>query len=101
MTTSETDAPAPSNDAPPALELREIDKWFGPVHANDRISFAVPPGTIHGIIGENGAGKSTLFRMISGQDQPDTGTITLGSTVQLGFVDQSRDSLNDDHTVWE
>lgn len=78
MTTSETDAPAPSNDASPALELNGIDKWFGPVHANDHISFAVPKGTIHGIIGENGAGKSTLMSIVYGYYQADAGEILVG-----------------------
>ncbi|MDB9880279.1 ATP-binding cassette domain-containing protein, partial [Pseudomonadales bacterium] len=64
-------------------------------------SFSVPKGAIVGIIGGNGAGKSTLFRMISGTDQPDNGTVRLGETVVLGHVDQSRDSLSDDKNVWE
>ena len=61
----------------------------------------MPAGAIIGIIGPNGAGKTTLFRMIVGQDTPDSGTVTVGSTVQLAYVDQSRDSLNADKTVWE
>jgi ATPase components of ABC transporters with duplicated ATPase domains len=61
----------------------------------------VPPSAIIGIIGPNGAGKTTLFRMITGQEQPDSGTLTVGPSVKLGYVDQSRDSLNPDRTVWE
>jgi ATPase subunit of ABC transporter with duplicated ATPase domains len=83
------------------LEINNVSKGFEDRLLINDLSLTLPKGSIVGIIGGNGAGKSTLFRMISGQDQPDTGTITLGSTVQLGFVDQSRDSLNDDHTVWE
>ena len=83
------------------LEINNVSKGFEDHLLINDLSLTLPKGSIVGIIGGNGAGKSTLFRMISGQDQPDTGTITLVSTVQLGFVDQSRDSLNDDHTVWE
>ena len=61
----------------------------------------MPPGAIIGIIGPNGAGKTTLFRMITGQEQPDSGTLIVGPSVKLGYVDQSRDSLNPDRTVWE
>ncbi len=61
----------------------------------------MPPSAIIGIIGPNGAGKTTLFRMITGQEQPDSGTLTVGPSVKLGYVDQSRDSLNPDRTVWE
>ena len=84
MTTSETDVPAPSSDALPALELRGIDKWFGPVHANNQVSFAVPRGTIHGIIGENGAGKSTLMSIVYGYYQADAGEILVnGNPVKI------------------
>ncbi|STI78063.1 putative ABC transporter ATP-binding protein YjjK [Escherichia coli] len=67
----------------------------------DDLSFSIPKGAIVGIIGPNGAGKSTLFRMISGQEQPDSGTITLGETVKLASVDQFRDSMDNSKTVWE
>jgi ATPase subunit of ABC transporter with duplicated ATPase domains len=67
----------------------------------ENLSFTVPPGAIVGVIGPNGAGKSTLFRMITGQEQPDEGSITLGTTVQLSYVDQSRDALEPGKTVWE
>jgi len=67
----------------------------------DGLNFTIPPGGIVGIIGPNGAGKTTLFRMITGDEQPDSGTIRLGESVQLASVDQSRDSLDDKKTVWE
>ena len=67
----------------------------------DDLSFKLPPGGIVGVIGPNGAGKTTLFRMITGQEQPDAGKITVGESVQLGYVDQSRDSLDDKKNVWE
>jgi ATP-binding cassette ChvD family protein len=67
----------------------------------DGLSFKLPPGGIVGVIGANGAGKTTLFRMITGQEQPDSGTIKVGETVSLGYVDQSRDSLDGSKTVWE
>jgi sulfate-transporting ATPase len=67
----------------------------------DNLSFKLPPGGIVGVIGPNGAGKSTLFRMITGQDKPDSGEFRVGDTVQLGYVDQSRDSLDPDKNVWE
>jgi ATPase subunit of ABC transporter with duplicated ATPase domains len=65
------------------------------------LSFKLPPGGIVGVIGPNGAGKTTLFRMITGQDKPDEGAITIGESVQLGYVDQSRDALDAKKTVWE
>ena len=75
---------AVSSDASPALELRGIDKWFGPVHANNQVSFAVPRGTIHGIIGENGAGKSTLMSIVYGYYQADAGDILVnGNPVKI------------------
>jgi energy-dependent translational throttle protein EttA len=67
----------------------------------DKLSFKVPPGAIVGIIGPNGAGKSTLFRMIAGKEKPDSGQVAIGKTAQLAFVDQSRDSLANDKTVWQ
>jgi ATP-binding cassette ChvD family protein len=83
------------------LEVNHVTKGFGDSILIDDLSFSVPRGAIIGIIGGNGAGKSTLFRMISGSEQPDSGEITLGETVVLGYVDQSRDSLSDTKTVWE
>jgi ATPase subunit of ABC transporter with duplicated ATPase domains len=65
------------------------------------VAFSLPPGGIVGIIGPNGAGKTTLFRMITGQEKPDSGTIRIGESVKLAYVDQSRDALNPDKTIWE
>ena len=76
-------------------------KGFGDKLLIDDLSFKLPPGGIVGVIGPNGAGKTTLFRMITGQEKPDSGTIEIGDTVQLGYVDQSRDALDDKKTVWE
>jgi sulfate-transporting ATPase len=83
------------------IEANGISKGFGDRLLIDDLSFKVPPGAIVGIIGPNGAGKTTLFRMITGQDQPDAGTLRIGDTVKLGYVDQSRDTLAPDKTVWE
>ena len=84
-----------------AIEFVNVSKSFGDRLLIDNLSFKVPPGAIVGIIGPNGAGKSTLFRMISGQHQPDQGEVKIGSTVKMAFVDQSRDDLSNDKTVWE
>jgi len=83
------------------IEVDGLRKGFGEKLLIDGLSFQLPPGGIVGVIGPNGAGKTTLFRMISGEEQPDSGTIRLGETVQLASVDQSRDSLDDSKTVWE
>ncbi|HIQ40918.1 MAG TPA: energy-dependent translational throttle protein EttA, partial [Sulfurivirga caldicuralii] len=83
------------------IEAKNITKAFGNRLLIDDLSFNVPPGAIVGIIGPNGAGKSTLFRMIIGQEQPDRGTIEIGETVNLAYVDQSRDALDPNKTVWE
>ena len=83
------------------IEAKDVNKAFGDKVLMEDINFRLPPGGIVGIIGPNGAGKTTLFRMITGQDSPDSGTLTTGKTVQLGYVDQSRDSLNDDYTVYQ
>jgi len=82
------------------IEVDGISKSFGDRLLYENVSFSVPPGAIVGIIGGNGAGKSTLFRMIAGHDKPDSGDITVGETVELAYVDQTRD-LNDGNTVWE
>jgi len=84
-----------------AIEFVSVSKSFGDRLLIDNLTFKVPPGAIVGIIGPNGAGKSTLFRMISGQHQPDQGEVKIGSTVKMAFVDQSRDDLSNDKTVWE
>ena len=83
------------------IEFEGITKAFGDKLLIDDLSFKLPPGGIVGVIGPNGAGKSTLFRMIAGVEQPDQGKITIADAVQLGYVDQSRDALDDNKTVWE
>jgi len=83
------------------IEVDHLYKAFGDKLLIEDLSFSVPQGAIVGIIGGNGAGKSTLFKMIAGQEQPDQGSITIGSTVELGFVDQRRDSLQNDRQVWD
>jgi len=83
------------------LELDGVTKGYGEKLLMEDLSFSLPPGGIVGVIGPNGAGKTTLFRMITGAEQPDGGSIRLGDTVQLAYVDQSRQSLDDDATVWE
>ena len=83
------------------IEAQDLRKGFGDNLLIDGLSFKLPPGGIVGVIGPNGAGKSTLFKMITGVEKPDAGTFTVGDTVKLGYVDQSRDSLDDNKTVWE
>jgi ATP-binding cassette ChvD family protein len=83
------------------LEVNDLKKGFGDKLLIDGLSFQLPPGGIVGVIGPNGAGKTTMFRMITGTEQPDAGSIRLGDTVQIASVDQSRDSLDDSRTVWE
>lgn len=83
------------------IEAKNISKAYGDRVLIDDLSFKIPKGAIVGIIGPNGAGKTTLFRMITGQEQPDSGEIRLGETVDLGYVDQSRDELSADKNVWE
>jgi len=83
------------------IDFDHLTKGFGANLLIDDLSFKLPPGGIVGIIGPNGAGKTTLFRMITGQEKPDNGAIKVGESVHLGYVDQSRDSLDGKHTVWE
>jgi sulfate-transporting ATPase len=83
------------------IVLDKVCKGFGGDLLIDNLSLSIPKGSVVGIIGGNGAGKSTLFRMIAGTEQPDGGTITLGETVKVAYVEQSRDSLDDNHNVWE
>ncbi|WP_147162693.1 energy-dependent translational throttle protein EttA [Pararhodospirillum oryzae] len=83
------------------IEAEGLCKGYGDRLLIDDLSFRLPPGGIVGVIGANGAGKTTLFRMITGQDTPDKGSIRVGETVRLGYVDQSRDSLDPDKTVWQ
>ena len=83
------------------IEVEGLKKAMGDKLLVEDLSFALPPGGIVGVIGPNGAGKSTLFRMLTGQESPDAGSITYGDTVDLAYVDQSRDALGADKTVWE
>ena len=83
------------------VDFEGLTKAFGDRVLIDDLTFKLPPGGIVGVIGPNGAGKTTLFRMITGQEKPDAGTITVGETVHLGYVDQSRDALDGSKTVWE
>ncbi len=83
------------------VEIENLRKGFGDRLLIDDLSFSIPPGAIVGVIGGNGAGKSTLFRILTGDEQPDSGQVTMGPTVDLAYVDQSRDSLDGDRSVWE
>jgi ATP-binding cassette ChvD family protein len=83
------------------VDFEHLTKGFGDNLLIDDLTFKLPPGGIVGVIGPNGAGKTTLFRMITGQDKPDSGTIKVGESVQLGYVDQSRDALDGKKTIWE
>ena len=83
------------------ITVEGLNKAYGDRLLIEDLSFKLPPGGIVGIIGPNGAGKTTLFRMITGQEKPDGGTIDIGDSVQLGYVDQSRDSLDPEKTVWQ
>ena len=83
------------------IEAENLSKGFGDRLLIDNLSFKLPPGGIVGVIGPNGAGKSTLFKMITGDDAPDGGSLKIGDTVKLGYVDQSRNTLDDNKTVWE
>ena len=83
------------------ISVENLSKNFGGIQAVNDVSLTIEAGSITGLIGPNGAGKTTLFRMITGGEAPDAGTFTVGETVKLGYVDQSRDDLEDDKTVWE
>jgi ATP-binding cassette ChvD family protein len=83
------------------IDFEHLTKGYGDRLLIDDLTFKLPPGGIVGVIGPNGAGKTTLFRMITGQDKPDAGTITIGESVKLGYVDQSRDALDGKKSVWE
>ncbi|HHQ13853.1 MAG TPA: energy-dependent translational throttle protein EttA [Chromatiales bacterium] len=83
------------------IETKHLRKGFGDRLLIEDLSFSVPPGAIVGVIGPNGAGKTTLFRMLTGQEEPDDGEIRIGDTVQMAYVDQSRQALDDSKTVWE
>ncbi|SIQ13938.1 energy-dependent translational throttle protein EttA [Pseudacidovorax sp. RU35E] len=83
------------------FEFKDVSKSFGDRLLIDKLSFSIPPGAIVGIIGPNGAGKSTLFKLIAGREQPDSGEVIVGQTVKMAFVDQHRDELANEKTVWE
>jgi sulfate-transporting ATPase len=83
------------------VEARDVRKGYGDLLLMEGLNFTLPRGGIVGVIGPNGAGKTTLFRMLVGQEKPDAGVLKIGETVQIGYVDQSRDALNADKTVWE
>ena len=83
------------------IEAKDLTKGFGDNLLIESLSFQLPPGGIVGVIGPNGAGKTTLFRMFTGEEKPDSGTLRLGETVSLAYVDQSRESLDGDRRVWE
>jgi len=83
------------------LEVENLEKEYGDKVLFKGLSFKLPPNGIVGVIGPNGAGKSTLFKLITGQEKPDSGSVRLGETVKLAYVDQSRDALNPNHTVWQ
>ena len=83
------------------IDAKNLKKGFGDRLLIEDLSFKLPPGGIVGIVGPNGAGKTTLFRIITGIEEPDEGSIRIGETVKLGYIDQSRDSLDNDKTVWE
>ncbi|MBU3991334.1 MAG: energy-dependent translational throttle protein EttA [Alphaproteobacteria bacterium] len=83
------------------IEVKNVSKAYGDKLLFENLSFMLPPGGIVGVIGPNGAGKSTLFKLLTGKEQPDSGSIEIGSTVHLGFVDQSRDDLNPKNNVWQ
>ena len=93
--------PAPPRLGDLVMEVSGLTKAFGDKLLMEDVSFTVPPGAIVGVIGANGAGKTTLFRMITGQEEPDRGAIKLAEAVQLAYVDQSRDALQGDKTVWQ
>jgi ATP-binding cassette ChvD family protein len=93
--------PTPPRLGENVIDVKNLKKGFGDRLLIDDLSFKLPPGGIVGVIGPNGAGKTTLFRMITGQEKPDEGTFAVSDSVVLGYVDQSRDSLDDNKTVWE
>ncbi|MBS0321653.1 MAG: energy-dependent translational throttle protein EttA [Proteobacteria bacterium] len=99
--TSEIFIPVAERLGDSVIEFDEVTKSFGDRVLIDKLSFRIPPGAIVGVIGPNGAGKSTLFKMITGVEKPDSGTIKIGHTVQLAVVDQSRDALPNDKTAWD
>jgi ATP-binding cassette ChvD family protein len=101
MTTAQIKIPPGPRLGGIVIEAERLSKGFGDRLLIDNLSFNLPPGGIVGVIGPNGAGKTTLFRMLTGQERPDAGTIRVGETVKLAYVDQSRDALDAKKTVWE
>lgn len=99
--TSEIFIPVAERLGEKVIEVNHVSKGFGERLLIDDLNFRLPQGGIVGIIGANGAGKSTLFKMLTGQEQPDSGSIEFGETVQLSYVDQSRDALDDNKSVWQ
>jgi len=97
----EIQIPAGQNLGDVVIEANDVSKGYGDKILMEDMNFRLPPGGIVGIIGPNGAGKTTLFRMITGQEEPDSGELKIGATVQLGYVDQSRDSLEDSNSVYQ
>lgn len=83
------------------LEFEDVKKAYGEQVLFEDLTFHLPPGAVVGVVGPNGAGKTTLFRLVVGEEQPDAGAVTLGETVDLAYVDQHRDDLDDENTVWE
>jgi len=100
-TTAQIIIPAGDRLGSTVIEVEALNKAYGDRLLIENLSFKLPPGGIVGIIGPNGAGKTTLFRMITGQEKPDSGTIRIGESVSLGYVDQSRDALDANKTVWQ
>jgi ATP-binding cassette ChvD family protein len=100
-TTAQITIPVAERLGDNVVDFEHLNKGFGDNLLIDDLTFRLPPGGIVGVIGPNGAGKTTLFRMITGQDKPDAGTIKIGESVHLGYVDQSRDALDGKKTVWE
>src|SRR5690242_4071340 len=99
--TAEILIPVPDRLGDEVVVATDVSKGFGDRLLFENLTFSLPRGGIVGVIGPNGAGKTTLFRMITGQEQPDSGTLTVGSTVHIAYVEQSRDALDGDHTVYQ
>ncbi len=99
--TAEIQIPVPARLGDEVVVAQDLSKGYGDRLLFENLTFSLPRGGIVGIIGPNGAGKTTLFRLITGQEQPDSGRLVVGSTVEIAYVDQSRESLNPDHTVYE
>src|SRR5690606_3651422 len=101
LTRAEIVIPAAQRLGDEVVVAENVSKAYGDVVLFDNLNFRLPRGGIVGVIGPNGAGKTTLFRMMTGQETADAGALKVGATVEMAYVDQSRDSLNPEHTVWE